>query len=345
MSFDIAAMLAIDGVVIGAVYALLAIATVLLFSVTRILFIAQGEFVAYGALTLAMLQAGQVPRTVWLLLALACWVAVLDFVSGVLQAAGPRRLFTAAANTLAYPLVACAVAYWASGQNFPLVVQAIITLALVAPCGSLVYWLAYEPLADASVLVLLIVSVGVHFAMLGAGLLFFGPEGFRNPAFWSASIGVGSFRISGQNALIVALVALLILGLWLFFEYSLRGKALRATAINRKGAKLVGISGAQAGRLSFTMAGFIGALSGLMVGSTTTVFYDSGFLVGLKGFVAAVLGSLASYPLALAGAIALGQIETLGSFGASAYKEVIVFTAILPVLLWRSLTTTHQEGE
>ena len=74
------------------------------------------------------------------------------------------------------------------------------------------------------------------------------------------------------------------------------------------------------------MAAFIGALSGLLIGPTTTVFYDSGFLIGLKGFVAAVFAGLASYPLALVGALGVGLLESFGSFWASAFKEVIVFT-------------------
>ena len=68
MDFSIASILLLDGVTNGAVYALLALATVLVFAVTRVIFIPQGEFVAYGALTLAMLQTGKVPGTVWLLL-------------------------------------------------------------------------------------------------------------------------------------------------------------------------------------------------------------------------------------------------------------------------------------
>ena len=92
------------------------------------------------------------------------------------------------------------------------------------------------------------------------------------------------------------------------------------------------------------MAAFIGALSGLLIGPTTTVFYDSGFLIGLKGFVAAVFAGLASYPLALVGALGVGLLESFGSFWASAFKEVIVFATILPVLLWRSLRDPHSRG-
>ena len=71
MDFSIASILMLDGVTNGAIYALLGLATVLVFTVTRVIFIPQGEFVAYGALTLAMLQTGKVPGTVWLLLIMA----------------------------------------------------------------------------------------------------------------------------------------------------------------------------------------------------------------------------------------------------------------------------------
>jgi branched-chain amino acid transport system permease protein len=222
-------------------------------------------------------------------------------------------------------------------------VQAALTLALVTPFGGLIYRLAYESLADASVLVLLIVSVGVHFALVGLGLFFFGAEGFRNPSFWEDRFSLGPVTLSGQTLIIFLVSNALIVMLWLFFEKSLWGKALRATAVNRLGARLMGISSTGAGRLSFTMAAFIGALSGLLIGPTTTIFYDSGFLIGLKGFVAAVFAGLSSYPLALVGATLVGLLESFGSFWASSFKEVIVFSSILPVLLWRSLRDPHGE--
>jgi branched-chain amino acid transport system permease protein len=149
--------------------------------------------------------------------------------------------------------------------------------------------------------------------------------------------------LTGQTIIIFLVSLALIVMLWLLFERTLVGKALRATAVNRLGARLMGISSASAGRLAFTMAAFIGALSGLLIGPTTTIFYDSGFLIGLKGFVAAVFAGLSSYPLALVGALGVGLLESFGSFWASAFKEVIVFSAILPVLLWRSLRDPHGE--
>ena len=81
MDFSIASILLLDGVTNGAVYSLLGLATVLVFTVTRVIFIPQGEFVAYGALTLAILQTGKVPGTVWLLLILAGVASVMELVS------------------------------------------------------------------------------------------------------------------------------------------------------------------------------------------------------------------------------------------------------------------------
>jgi branched-chain amino acid transport system permease protein len=345
MDLSIASILALDGATNGAIYALLALATVLVFAVTRVIFIPQGEFVAFGALTLALLQTGRVPGTVWFLLIMAGLAAVSDLVAGLRHRHAPGRVARQLGRTLAWPVLVSLLVIWAAPRGLPLLAQAALTLALVTPFGTLIYRLAYEKLADATVLVLLIVSVGVHFALVGLGLFFFGAEGYRNPSFWDQRFSAGALTLSGQALIIfVASVALIVL-MWLFFERTLRGKALRATAVNRLGARLMGISSAGAGRLSFTMAAFIGALSGLLIGPTTTVFYDSGFLIGLKGFVAAVFAGLSSYPLALVGALGVGLLESFGSFWASAFKEVIVFAAILPVLLWRSLRDPHVEED
>jgi len=345
MDFSIASILMLDGVTNGAIYALLGLATVLVFAITRVIFIPQGEFVAYGALTLALLQLGKVPGTVWLLAVLALLAALLDALAAVKRGVPAAGAALAAGKALALPGAVLAVTLWAAPRQLPLLFQSLLTLAIVTPLGPLVYRLAYQKVADATVLVLLIVSVGVHFALTGLGLVFFGAEGFRNPSFWDARFAAGALVLSGQTIIIFAVSITLMLGLFLFFERTLRGKALRATAVNRLGARLMGISTTGAGKLSFGLAAFIGALSGLLIGPTTTVFYDSGFLIGLKGFVAAIFGGLASYPAAALGALFVGLLESFGSFWASSFKEVIVFTLIIPVLLWRSFQHGHHDEE
>ena len=345
MDFSIASILLLDGMTNGAVYALLGLATVLVFTVTRIIFIPQGEFVAYGALTLAMLQSGKTPGTVWLLLILAALAGLMEFVERWRHHGNALRALRSGLKMLVFPLLIALTSIWAAPQQLPLWAQAALSVAIVTAFGPLVYRVAYQSLEAATPLVLLIVSVGVHFALTGLGLLFFGAEGFRNPPFWDQRFALGPVMISGQTTIIFAVSLALILMLWLYFEKSLRGKALRATAVNRTGARLMGISTHASGQLTFLLAALIGALSGLLIGPTTTVFYDSGFLIGLKGFVAAVVAGLSSYPGALLGALFVGIVEAFGAFWASAFKEVIVFTLVLPILLVRSLRSGHSDEE
>lgn len=350
MDFSIAAILAQDGITNGAVYALLAMALVLLFSVTRVIFVAQGELVAFGALTLAALQAGQVPATIWLLVGLGACAFTLEVVLALWRARKGRSTsvhlmaFSLAVNVV-LPLVLLGLLKLFRFNEAGLFLQLLMTLALVVPMGTMIYRLVFQPVMHASVLVLLIISVGVHFVLMGLGLLAFGPEGARTDTLTSASWNAGPVLLSGQSLLVVGVSAALIGALYLFFTHTVTGKALRATAVNRAGARLVGIAPESAGKLAFTLASLLAVLAGVLMGPLTTVQYDTGFLICLKGFVAAIVGALASYPLAAAGAVLVGLIESYGSFWASAYKEVIVFTLIIPVLFWRSLTTRHVEEE
>ena len=161
MDLSIASILLLDGLTNGAIYALLGMCIVLVFAVTRVIFIPQGEFVAYGALTLAIFQTGKVPGTVWLLLILAAVAALSWPRFGAIAATPCRR------------------------------------------CLQRRHGVAYQSLAGASTLVLLIVSVGVHFAMTGLGLLFFGAEGSRTPAFSEARVDLGGVPITGQSMVVV----------------------------------------------------------------------------------------------------------------------------------------------
>src|SRR5882672_566483 len=217
MDLSIASILMLDGVTNGAIYALLALATVLVFAVTRVIFIPQGEFVAYGALTLALLQLGKVPGTVYLLLVLAAIAAVLDAANSLRRGWPAARVLTDALKSLAIPVLVVALTLWAAPQKLPLLVQSLLTLAIVTPLGPLVYRLAYQRLADATVLVLLIVSVGVHFALTGLGLLFFGAEGFRNPSFWDDRFSLGAVTLAGQTVIIFLSAVAMIVALYLFF--------------------------------------------------------------------------------------------------------------------------------
>lgn len=344
MDFSIALILLQDGIVNGAIYALLGMALVLVFTVTRAIFIPQGEFVAFGALTLAMLVNGRVPGTAYLLPLMGAVVLLLEIVTA-LRTRRWVALPKVALLNVVFPLVLLWLTVSYAGPDNSLWLNMLLALVLIIPMGSMIYRIVYQPLAEASVLVLLIVSVAVHFALTGLGLVFFGAEGWRTPAFVSGQINLGPVTWSAQSLFVVGTCIVLIIALWLFFDKTLYGRALRATAVNRRGARLVGISTTMSGSLTFTLAVAIGAMSGMLIAPITTVYYDTGFLIGLKGFVGAIIGGLASYPLAAAGAVLVGVLEAFSSFWASAYKEVIVFTLIIPVLVWRSFSSRHTDDE
>ena len=208
-----------------------------------------------------------------------------------------------------------------------------------------VYRVAYQPLAKASILVLFIASVAVHYVLTGLALVVFGGEGMRSSAFYDASFRLGVVQASAQSLLVIGASVLVMVALWLFFGRSIYGKALRATAVNRVGARLVGIRTRLAGGLSLLLAAFIGAVSGILVSPITTMSYDTGFLIGLKGFVGAILGGMAGYPYAVLGAVGLGLLEAYASFWSSAFKETLVFAIIIPPLIWLSLRSRHVEED
>lgn len=347
MNAQVALLLGQDGMTSGAIYALLALSIVLVFTVTRVLLVPQGEFVTFGAMTMAQLQAGQPARLAWLVLGVALARLALRLWSRRPGAGGEpsEPLGWRDAASLPYALALLAIGLqWPAG-DWPMALQLTYTLALVVPLGPWLYDLCFRPVAAAHGLVLLIIAIALHVVLVGLSLMMFGPEGARTQPFSEDGIELGVVRLNAQTLWVLAVTLALMLGLFLMFEHTLRGKALRATAVSRYGAQLMGISPTAAGRTCFALAALIGALSGALIAPLTTLYYDSGFLISLKGFVGAVVGGLASFPVGALGALAVGLVESYSTFWASAYKEVLVFTLILPVLLWRSLAGGHAEED
>jgi len=317
---------------------------VLVFAVTRVILIPQGEFVTYGALTYASLASGHMPGTAKLAVAMGLVAFALDLFAAR-KALHGRQIARAFAVNIVLPCVILALSFWAAGHQAPVAVCVALSLLIVAAIGLFLYRIAFQPLAHTSVLVLLIASVGCHLAMQGLGLLFFGAEGQRGPVIADVAFMVGPLRFSGQSLAVYGITIAFIVGLWLFFGLTLYGKALRATAVNRLGARLVGIRTSLSGQIAFLLASVIGALSGILIVPITTLYYDTGFLIGLKGFIAAIIGGLVSYPLTAIAALMVGIVEAFSSFYASNFKEVIVFTLLIPVLLLRSLAAPAVEEE
>ena len=344
MDLEIATLLAIDGVATGAVYVLLAIGMVLIFTVTRVIFVPFGDIAAFTALTLSALESRRAPGTAGLVAILALVACAME-VAHLVRRGKMRAVPQAVALYLALPVAVSAVVWIASGTAWPMPVRIVLAIASVLPLAPLLDRIVFRPVAGGSVLLLMIISVALHFALAGVGLLFFGPEGVRTKPLTDAMLQWGDILVSGQTAMIVVAAGLFSLLLFVFFNRTLTGKALQATAVNRVGARLVGIRPNRAGTIAYLVGSLLAAISGVLIAPVTTIFYDSGFLLGLFAFVGAIIGGLASYPATALGALLVGLLGAYASFVSSSFKEVIVFAVLLPVLLWRSLATVHSEEE
>jgi branched-chain amino acid transport system permease protein len=344
MNLDIAAILAVDGIAVGAIYVLVAIGLVLIFTVTRVIFVPFGDIAAFAALTLAALNEKRLPGTAGLVLTLAVAASAVELFSLWRR----HRLKAAPRALLGYFVVPAAlVAFAWSVEKFdpPTSVRVVLAILLVLPITPLLDRIVFRPIADATALLLLIVAVALHFALAGLGLLFFGPEGVRTDPFVDSAFTLGGVMVSGQTALIVAAAVVFSVLLFVMFDFTLMGKALRATAMNRTGARLMGIRPARAGTIAYIAGSLMAAVSGVLIAPVNTIFYDSGFLIGLKAFVGAIIGGLVSYPLTAFGALLVGMLESFAAFQSSAFKDVIVFSLLIPVLIWRSMATRDVEED
>jgi branched-chain amino acid transport system permease protein len=347
MDGEIAAILAMDGIASGAIYVLIGLGLVLIFAVTRVIFVPFGDIAAFTALSLASLENGVRPGTIGLVVALAVLATAVEVIA-LVRAHALARLPRALLFYLVLPILPAAAVWLLAGAALSMPLRIGLSLALVLPIAPLLDRIVFRPIADASVLLLLTVAVALHFALSGLGLMFFGPEGVRTKPLTDISFEVAGTVVNGQTLLVVAAAIVFSGLLFLFFEFTLQGKALRATAINRTGARLVGIRPSATGTMAYLLGSLLAGISGVLIAPVTTIFYDSGFLIGLKAFVGAIIGAMTSYPGTALGAVLVGLLESFTSFWLSAYKEVLVFSLLIPVLLWRSLsfaTADEEEAE
>ena len=218
MTPDIGLILGIDGIATGSIYVLVGLGLVLIFSVTRVVFVPFGDIVAFAALTLASLQLNRLPGTVYLIATLAvvaCLVEIVHYARRGQASRIPRGLV----GYGVLPLIPAAIAWFTAGISLPSWIQIPLAIALVVPIGPLIERIALRPIADASVLLLLIVSVALTFGLSGLGLLFFGAEGFRTRPLTNEVIRFGSVIVTSQTILMVAAAGVFCLMLFLFFEH------------------------------------------------------------------------------------------------------------------------------
>jgi len=187
------------------------------------------------------------------------------------------------------------------------------------------------------ILTLVMITVGASISFRGAGMMLWGKNAHTFPAFGGEDpILLWNAAILPQTLWILAISVAVLGALYLFFHRTLLGKAMRAAADNPQGAQLIGIPVRKVVALAFALAGSLGALAGILVTPITSMSFDGGLMLGLKGFSAAILGGYGSALGAVVGGLLLGVLESLGAgFISSAYKDAFAFLILLGILFMR----------
>lgn len=213
----------------------------------------------------------------------------------------------------------------------------LLAVSGVVVIGAALERVAIHPARRASPVTLIIITIGADIVMRGVALLVWGTDPYPLPAFTAGPpLTLAGAVLTRQAVWIMGTTAILLVLLSVFFTQTYLGKAVRACAINRLSARLTGIRPDRMSLLSFALSAGLGAVAGIVIAPMTLVSYDMGLYLGLRGFVAAIMGGMVSAPGAVVGALLLGVLEALGAgIFRAAFKEVIAFVVLFLILFIR----------
>ena len=265
------------GLTSGSIYALVALGFNMIYNVTRVVNLAQGEFLMLGAMTMISLH---------------------------------------------------------TTFKLPIPVALLLATVIVGGVGVIFDRFIIRPLKKPTLLILILLTLGASTFLKGIALLIWGKSPYSAPTFAaSKSIDFLGASFSPQILWVIGTVAVTSVSLWFFFERTLTGKAMRACAENPRAASLMGVDVRNFVTISYFLGGAIGGLGGMVIAPISFMVYDGGTMMGLKGFAAAVLGGVGSYPGAVIGGLVLGLLENLATgYISSFFKDTIAFLALLLIL-------------
>lgn len=214
-------------------------------------------------------------------------------------------------------------------------VPALLGAVVVTVCiGMMLEKFAIEPARGASVVTMIIITIGASIFLRGAALLIWGKDFHALPPFTGAEpIRVAGATVLPQSLWVMGITAGLVLLVRYFFTRTEVGKAVLACSCNKTAAQLVGINVRLILLMAFALSALLGGMAGLMIAPITFMSYGAGIMLALKGFAAAILGGMGNSMGAVAGGLLLGVLESLGAgFISSGYKDAIAFVIILIVL-------------
>jgi branched-chain amino acid transport system permease protein len=286
----------VNGVTLGSVYALVAL----------------GYSLVYGILKLLNFAHGDV------------------FMIGAFIGYGVLTLFGGAVNP---------------GIPVPLLLVFMFVAAMVgcSALGVAIERFAYRPLRNAPRIAPLISALGVSFFLQNSALLLF-TGSFRSYDTFSLYDGrlflpltAGPLRISPVRLLVIGSTLALMIALTLFVGRTQLGRAMRATSYDREAAAMMGIDVDRVIVVTFIIGSALAGAAGVMVGLVfDRVYHTMGFLAGLKGFAAAVVGGIGSIPGAMVGGLVIGLAESFSiAYVSSTFSDLIVFAILILVMLVR----------
>lgn len=235
-----------------------------------------------------------------------------------------------------FAMVGAMVAIALSVAGAPLPLAVVLAIVAVAALGGLIERFAVRP-ARQDVVRGIVVTIGIGVVLQGTVAAIWGTDAFPLPAFsGDEPLDIGGATVPSQALWVIGIAAASVLALQAFFQKTYIGKLFRASAVNPLAATLVGIDTRTASTVSFVISGALGALAGIIVAPITLMQYDAGLGLGIKGFVACIIGGFGNPLGAALGGVLLGLLEAVTSgYLSSGYKNAIAFVLLLAFLFFR----------
>ena len=235
----------------------------------------------------------------------------------------------------------------ADSPNVPVwLLLTLMVLAAMAGCailGVAIERFAYRPLRSAPRIAPLISALGVSFFLTYSMQLLFGAEirdynvfSLDNGALFLKGFNIGSVRVPLLRIIIMASALVLMIVLWLLVNKTRTGKAMRATSYDREAAAMMGIDIDRVIVFAFVLGSALAGAAGVMFAMRAPASVTIGFVAGLKGFTAAVIGGIGSIPGAAAGGLMLGFAESYTQgYVSTRWSDLAVFTILILFMLFR----------
>ncbi|MCT2160428.1 MULTISPECIES: branched-chain amino acid ABC transporter permease [Granulicatella] len=213
----------------------------------------------------------------------------------------------------------------------------LLAMVACAILGVVIERVAYKPLRKSTRVAALITAIGVSYLLENAMSYFFGAESRPFPSDFGTETFTlfGDVSVNGKQILIFGITVLLMALLQFIVRYTKMGKAMRAVAVDEQAAQLMGIDVDGVISFTFALGSALAGIAGVLVGVYyNTISTTMGITVGLKAFVAAVLGGIGSIPGAMVGGYLIGLLETMVSFfGYSPYRDGVVYFLLFIILI------------